>query len=1031
MSAEHNEQVFESKLVEHLANLGGTKQWRFTPEIKTTAQLWINFKQILEKNNPDKLNQPLSETEFGQVKSEIISLMTPYQAGQFLYGLNGVSQIEVDLDDGRHVFLTVFDQDQIGAGNTVYQIVTQIKRPAVVSGKKERRFDVTLLINGLPIIQIEEKADGHDAKEALNQMHQYIQEKQYTDIFSTVQILVAITPHDARYMANTTADRFNTDFAFRWQREEDNVPVRDWREFANKMLSIPMAHRMATNYMILDGTKNRQMIKVMRPYQVYATRRVIQKLREHQFGMDAKEVGYIWHTTGSGKTISSFKAAWLASRLPNVDKVVFLVDRIALTNQTVDEYKAYDPDSGEDGKNGVVDETANKRVLAQKLKSKKSGIIVTSTQKMDGLVRRESFPKLDKNVVFIVDEAHRSTSGDMLKRIKEAFPKSAWIGYTGTPVFDTNNGPTTRQIFGDLLHAYTIRDAIADRNVLGFKVDFETTLSDEVMRQDYLPQYFQYRYPQWNDEEVQVRIAHLAPEDMDDTIVPSVYDMNPKHVSLVVADVLKNWKKRSNNYKYNALFTTHVGGGKASTPMAMMYYDEFKKQNAAMERPLKIGITFSQDTSNGDHQLETNESLHRATQDYNETFGSHFDDRQVKEYTESVVSRLNKTADDGRYLDLVIVVDQLLTGFNAPELNTLYVDRTLKGAALIQAYSRTNRVQNMQDKPFGRIVNYRWPQNSEKLMKEALAKYANRNSANVQTELDIDDGDGILEKPFDELMSEMKQIVSDLNDLSNGFENLPRSESQQERMYELLHHYNRTMAKLKQDDRYDDQNPEALLQELGISGDDEIKLTTTFANELKEHIAKKRHLDIEDLTLRMEHVKDVEVNYDYLEELIAQLANQVHINDLVGAQSTRQEVDKLADQLEDQKYAQQIKATTSALVDGSAEVSEYPVQVSHVKQLIRSNTARHERAEILGFKRQWGLVDIKNTQLINELIDKHTQGADDLNQTGELNTIIREGQAFYQEDAELDEVHHLSKVKYRNELRHAFTTFADKIKKKY
>ncbi|WP_028984039.1 type I restriction endonuclease subunit R [Sporolactobacillus terrae] len=1030
MSVEHNELVFENKLVEHLTHIGGTKQWHYVPEMKTTEQLWANFKHILEKNNLDKLYQPLSEAEFNQVKSIINGLRTPYQAGQFLYGFNGISQVEVELDDGRHVFLTVFDQDQIGAGNTVYQVVAQIQRPAVVAGKKNRRFDVTLLINGLAIIQIEEKADGHDAKESLNQMRQYIQERQYTDIFSTVQILVALTPHDARYMANTTADKFNTDFAFRWQREEDNVPVRDWREFTNKMLSIPMAHQMATNYMILDGTRNRQMIKVMRPYQVYATRRVIQKLREHQFGISAKEVGYIWHTTGSGKTISSFKAAWLAARLANVDKVIFLVDRIALTNQTVDEYKAYDPNTNDEGKNGVVDETANKRVLAQRLRSKKSGIIVTSTQKMDGLVRRNTFSKLDKNVVFIVDEAHRSTSGEMLKRIKEAFPKSAWVGYTGTPVFDSHHGPTTQQVFGDLLHAYTIRDAIADRNVLGFKVDFETTLSNEVMRKEYLPKYFRYRYPDWDDEKIQVRIANLTSEDMDDTIVPSVYDMNPNHVELVVTDVLKNWKKRSNNYKYNALFTTHVGGGKPSTPMAMLYYDEFKKQNASMPRPLKIGITFSQDTSNSDYQLNTNESLSRVMQDYNAAFGTHFDDQQVKEYTESVVSRLSRTVDDGIYFDLVIVVDQLLTGFNAPELNTLYVDRTLKRSGLVQAYSRTNRVQNMQDKPFGRIVNYRWPKNSEKLMKEALAIYANRNSANIQMEIEPEDPP-IIERSYEELKTEIKGVISEIAKLSHGFVKVPSSESQQERMYTLLHSYNRTMAKLKQDDQYDDEHPEKLLNELGMSADDEATLTTTLANDLRERIARRRHLDVEDLTLRMEHVKDVDVNYDYLEELIAQLANQVHEDDLSGAQSTREEVDKLADQLEDQKYAKQIKATTRALIDGTAEVAEYPVQVSHVKQIVHANTARNERAEILRFKREWGLVDISQSKLVNQLIEKHTPGADDLNMTGELNAIIREGQTLYHEDAELDEVKRLSKVKYRNELRRAFTKFSDQIKKNY
>ena len=293
---EKKELEFENKLISYLENIGGTKQWEYVEKINTTDGLWANFKKILEQNNSDVLTNPLSDSEFAQVRNVINKINTPYDAGKFLYGLNGVSQVEVNLDDGRHVYLTIFDQDQIGAGNTVYQIVNQIHRPAKVTGRQERRFDITLLINGLPIIQIEEKADGHDAREALNQMHQYIEEQQYTDIFGTLQILVAITPHDARYMANTTSDQFNTDFAFRWQAE-DNTPVLDWKIFANQFLSIPMAHQMATNYMILDGTKNHQMIKVMRPYQVYATKKVIDKIRRHDFQMDPQELGYIWHTT--------------------------------------------------------------------------------------------------------------------------------------------------------------------------------------------------------------------------------------------------------------------------------------------------------------------------------------------------------------------------------------------------------------------------------------------------------------------------------------------------------------------------------------------------------------------------------------------------------------------------------------------------------------------------------------------------------------------------------------------------------------
>lgn len=370
MAKEEQELKFENELIHHLVNLGGTKQWDYEPQIKTTLQLWDNFKKILEHNNQDRLDKPLSSTEFNQVKSIISQLKTPYEAGQFLYGINGISQVEIDLDDGKHVYLTVFDQDQIGAGNTVYQIVNQIDRPAVIPGRKDRRFDTTLLINGLPIIQIEEKADNHRIEEALNQMHQYIDEEQYTDIFSTLQILVAMTPHDAKYMANTTSEMFNTAFAFNWQRADDNKVVSDAYEFANSMLSIPMAHQMATNYMILDGTPRHQMIKIMRPYQMYATKRVIAKLRAHQFGIDDQRIGYVWHTTGSGKTISSFKAAWLASRLPNVDKVVFMVDRVALTNQTVDEYEAYDPENTENSNGGVVTDTANRWVLSNKLKKK-------------------------------------------------------------------------------------------------------------------------------------------------------------------------------------------------------------------------------------------------------------------------------------------------------------------------------------------------------------------------------------------------------------------------------------------------------------------------------------------------------------------------------------------------------------------------------------------------------------------------------------------------------------------------------------
>lgn len=1024
---------FENDLVAFLTQIGGTKQWVYEPMIKTTEQLWLNFKSILEQNNANRLDHSLSDTEFSQVKKEISDLVTPYQAGQFLYGLKGTSQVEVDLDDGRHVFLTVFDQDQVGAGNTRYQVVNQIKRPAIVAGKKDRRFDTTLLINGLPIIQIEEKAEAHDAKEALNQMEQYIVENQYSDIFSTVQILVGMTPNNIRYMANTTADCFNTDFAFHWQREDDNTTVRDWREFTNQMLSIPMAHQMATSYMILDGTKNKQMIKVMRPYQVYATRRITNKLRGMSFGIDPKEAGYIWHTTGSGKTISSFKAAWLASRLPNVDRVVFMVDRVALTNQTADNYASYDPDSDDENKNGIVSDTANVNVLSYKLKSV-TGIIVTSIQKMDHLVRRKNYKAPNSNIVFIVDEAHRSTSGDMLQRIKQAFPKSAWIGYTGTPTFE---GITTQQIFGDPLHIYTIREAIADRNVLGFKVDFNTTLSKKQLTTKYLPEFYRVMNPDWTDNDIHTKISMLKDEDMDDLVQPSVYDMNQKHVALVVKDILDKWRNRSDNYRYNAMLTTHVGGNKPSIPMAMMYYKEFKKQNQTQEHPLKVAITFSQDNGNGDNMLATNTSLSEVMKDYSKMFGGHYDDNNVKEYTENVVSRLNRTIDDGQYLDLVIVVDQLLTGFDAPMLNTLYVDRTLKGANLIQAYSRTNRIQDMEHKPFGRIVNYRWPIHSEQLMNKALGEYANRSSAFRQAEL-IDNShqtgpsltdSGVLATSYLEIIKETKNVVKDLENLTSNFTEVPPSETKQEQMYELLAKYNRNINKLKQDDQYSYDNPTELLEQIGLTNDQETILTSALANELKEKIAKKRGVNFHDLDLEMTHVNDVRVNYDYLSELIAELANDIHDGNAESAQNNYSEVNKIADQIEDRKYANQIKQTAKGLLNGEIK-PDYPVHPRQVKQLISDTSIKSKRAEIGDFRKKWGLLDV-DLRKMNQMLDHHIVGKDDLDSTGMLSSIIARGQADYRDYVEDEGIKSLTKIKYRNHLRQALEKFADEIIEKY
>jgi type I restriction enzyme R subunit len=1040
-----NENKFETELIKYIENIAGTKQWKYEQNVKTTDALWANFKSILEQHNQSTLDNPLSSVEFAQVKKIISDIRTPYEAGQFLYGLNGVSQIEIDLDDGRHVFLTVFDQKQIGAGDTVYQVVNQIERPAVINGKKNRCFDTTLLINGLPIIQIEEKRATNDVNEALNQMHQYIDENQYIDIFSTLQILIAMTPNNVKYMANTTNDKFNKDFAFNWQKRDDNMIVRNWKEFANSMLSIPMAHQMATNYMILDGTKNKQMLKVMRPYQVYATQNVIESLKKVDFELGANKVGYIWHTTGSGKTITSFKTAWLASRMPRVDKVVFVVDRISLIKQTNADYRAYDPDGDVDDTSelGIVRGTKNTSDLNRKLKSKDNSIIVTSVQKLGTLVNRENFKAPDKNIVFIVDEAHRSTGGDNFTTIQKAFNKSAWVGYTGTPMFDdANSGLRTEDIFGELLHAYTIREAIADRNVLGFKVDFETTIDELQMKTEYLPKFYREQYPNWTEEDIQNKINNLTADDMDDAVEPGFYDENVEHVRLVVEDIFKNWRNRSNEGKYNALFTTHVGGGKSSIPMVMMYFREFQRVNAENKinggQTLKVAVTFSENTSNNDSQLTTNQGLFEVIQYYNKEFNTSFGMDDVSGYTQDVTSRLNRTAIDKNYLDLVIVVDQLLTGFNAPELNTLYVDRTLKGALLIQAYSRTNRISDMQEKPWGRIVNYRWPSQNEMLMNKALAIYANKDSAILSEEEQRESNkkDEIIAKPFKDVFNEVKKVVEQLKDMTSGFQQLPPSEKKKESMFVLIRDYNTGMAKLKQYNpeevdgeqvgfNYD--HPDELVEKLGMTSAQEVMLTTVLTNELKQYMSEKKKVPFYQIELKMTHVKDVKIDYDYLTELVEQLLNQVHNKQFEEAQETKEKIIQFANGLEDRPYATKIINASTAIYNGYFTLDKYPAKLSESGIVIQKASNVSLDKYLQDFRIKWGIIDLISSAEMRELFRQHRYGLQDLDDMGQVRDIIARASVDYKTLARDEEVLALSKIKYRNGLREAIYELADEL----
>jgi type I restriction enzyme R subunit len=695
---------------------------------------------------------------------------------------------------------------------------------------------------------------------------------------------------------------------------------------------------------------------------------------------------------------------------------------------------------------GSVQDTENTSDLSRKLKSKDNSIIVTSVQKLDKLIKRQSFKSPEKNIVFIVDEAHRSTGGDSFSAIQKAFKHAAWVGYTGTPTFDeASQGFRTEEIFGELLHAYTIREAIVDRNVLGFKVDFETTIDETEMKEHFLPRFYREQHPKWSDDKIKFKIANMTQEDMDDAVEASFYDENPEHIKLVVSDIFMNWRNRSNEGRYNALFTTHVGGGKASTPMAIMYFKEFQRVNAENKEKgkptLKVAVTFSQSTSNSDSQLTTNQGLHYAIQAYNKEFGTNFGMDDVSGYTQDVTSRLNKTANDGVFLDIVIVVDQLLTGFDAPELNTLYVDRTLKGAGLIQAYSRTNRIADMQEKPWGRIVNYRWPALNEKLMNQALAIYANKDSANL-TDAELTDqnvSDGITAPKFDDVFVNVKSKVEKLAELTNEFTKRPPSEKQKDYMLDLLREYNIGMAKLKQYDPdtesggegFDYDNPDELIQALGMTPEQEVMLTTVLTNELKTHISKEKKIPIYQIELRMTHIKDVKVDFDYLTELINQLLNQVHEGKSDAAKETQEKINQFANGLDDRNYAMRIINAAVAIAKGffppKGSGFKYPAMLDDSdKLIIEANNVSLDRT-FLDFRVKWGIADVITSAQMRELFSRHHYGQQDLDDTGQIQGIIADASGNYKTLAHDAGVQNLSKIKYRNGLREAIYDLAAEL----
>ena len=732
----NKEADFENALIALLS----TKSWeKEVLRYPTEEKLIANWQEHLNKTNQhiDKLDVPLLRTEMNQILEQVQALKTPYALNGFINGKTVA--IKRENEESRHfgkeVSLDIFDREEISAGKSRYQIAQQPQFTPRSDLYPKQRGDLMLLINGMPMFHIELKRSGVPISQATNQIERYHEAGAFSGIFSLVQVFVAMTPEECRYFANTGGP-LNPAFYFRWA-DFNNVYMNDWDKVATHFLSIPMAHQFIGDYTIADA-KDEQ-LKVLRSYQYYAVNKIADTVAKTDWTSGNQRGGYIWHTTGSGKTMSSFKSAQLISRRKDADKVIFLLDRIELGKQSLEEYQNF-ADSKDD-----VQATENTAILLAKLKSKqdRDRLIVTSIQKMSNIKAEEGVNEADieqisgKRLVFIVDEAHRTTFGDMLLTIKHTFPNAIFFGFTGTPIEEENakKNSTTATVFGNELHRYSIADGIRDENVLGFHPFHIRTFKDSDLRRSVALQEAKatdesevfaddQKKKIYNQFMNDVPMAGEYTSDGKyrkgiEDYIPNVQYQTPEHVNAVIDDMLDNWRRLSQDKKYHAIFAT------SSIPEAVNYYRLIKARNSG----LKLTALFDPNILNDGQGNDKEEWIAEILNDYNAQFGTSFGYATYSRFKTDLSDRLShinayKRIKPDEQLDLLIVVDQMLTGFDSKWLNTLYLDKILDYANLIQAFSRTNRVCDKTDKPFGLIRYYRKPHTMQRNIERAVKLYS-------------------------------------------------------------------------------------------------------------------------------------------------------------------------------------------------------------------------------------------------------------------------------------------------------------------
>ena len=762
------EAQFEQAFVEVLTHKGWESD---VLKNKTEADLLPNWEKILFENNrqQDRLNDvPLTQSEMQQIIEQITELKTPLKLNGFINGKTVSIKRDNPTDTlhlGKEVSLKIYDRQEIAAGQSRYQIVQQPKFERGSPLRNDRRGDVLLLINGMPVIHVELKRSGISVSQAVNQIEKYSKEGIFSGLFSLIQVFVAIEPNEAKYFANPGMDgNFNSDYQFNWA-DFNNEPMNYWKDIASTLLSIPMAHQLIGFYTVADDTDG--VLKVMRSYQYYAANAISDKAAKtnwQQLGSPNNPDrlgGYIWHTTGSGKTMTSFKSAQLIAQSKDADKVIFLMDRIELGTQSLAEYRNFASD-GED-----VQATENTHVLITKLKSTDPAdtLMVSSIQKMSNIFEEVDdagiATGLEKNsadiekirakrLVFISDEAHRSTmSGGkenkegMLVKIKKTFPKALFFGFTGTPIHEENqvNNNTTSDVFGNELHRYSIADGIRDGNVLGFDPYKVPTFKDSDLRQavaleqaraDSLsdamsdPAKKKKFYNFMNDVPMAgykdaTEKYHKGIEDY----VPKEQYLTDTHQEKVVSDILDKWELLSRGSKFHALLAT------SSIAEAIDYYRRLKAAKPELKVSALFDPNIDNDGSGSRGQTFKRDGLEEIMADYNACYGHDFDFARHAAFKKDLAARLAHKkpyqrihSEPEKQLDLLIVVDQMLTGFDSKWLNTLYLDKVIKYQNIIQAFSRTNRLFRRDKKPHGIIRYYRYPHTMEQHINAAVKLYS-------------------------------------------------------------------------------------------------------------------------------------------------------------------------------------------------------------------------------------------------------------------------------------------------------------------